>query len=87
MSSERDFSLRTITHCRAGKVIESWSFTAAKLFTYKDTQGQKVMGGKQAWSPQSQKTINTPTFKTFKETQVGQANSHFGCRFTTSCNR
>lgn len=32
------------------------------------------MGGKQAWSPQSQKTINTPIFKAFKEAQVGQTN-------------
>lgn len=56
MNSERDFSkLRTITHSLAAKAIESWSFAAAKLFTYKDTQGQKVMGGKQAWSPQSKR--------------------------------
>lgn len=56
MNSERDFSkLRTITHSLAAKAIESWSFAAAKLFTYMDTQGQKVMGGKQAWSPQSKR--------------------------------
>jgi len=55
MSSERDFSLKTITHCPAAKVLERWSFAAAKLFTYKDIQGQHVMGGKQAWCLQSQR--------------------------------
>lgn len=56
MNSERGFSkLKTITHRSATKAIESWSFAAAKLFTYEDTQGQKVMGGKQTWSPQSKR--------------------------------
>lgn len=72
MSSERDFSLKTITHCPAAKVTESCSFAAVKLFTSKDTQGHKVMGGKQAWRPQSQKTINTVTSSAFKEAQASQ---------------
>lgn len=45
------------------------------------------MGGKQAWRPQSQKTINTGTFRAFKEAQSGQTNSHFRSGFTTSCGR
>lgn len=87
MSSERDFSLKTITHCPAAKVTESCSFAAVKLFTSKDTQGHKVMGGKQAWRPQSQKTINTLTSRAFKEVQASQTNFHFRCRFTTSRSR
>ena len=48
MGSERDFSLKTITHCPAAKVLERESLAAAKLSTYKDTQGQNAMAGKQA---------------------------------------
>lgn len=64
---QRDFPLETIAHCPAAKVTESWSFAAAKLFTYKDTQERKVMGGTWAWSLQSQKIINTPTFRAFNK--------------------
>lgn len=71
------FSSGNHSRCPAAKAMEHWSFTAARLFTYEDTQGQKVTGGTQAQSLQSQKTINTPTVRALKEAQLGQTNSLF----------